>query len=226
MSLARALELDEAEDLDLHRAFVAGDKEAGGKLIDRHYESVYAFFLRRMPRAAEDLLQRVFEIYVRRKAEISTENIKAFLLGVAYRQFLKELARVSKRRYAELPSMSLAESVVGAAGVSTLVSTRSAVRHFIKALQTLPNQQQTLIEMLLFEGVRMQDAATVIGVPLNTCKGWRRKAIASLREALRQSPASPRQMVLAMAELKLIKASGVQELLGLNDGEELADDEG
>ena len=198
-------------DAQLHRAFVAGDREAGGKIVDRHFSALRQFLVRRIPQSADDILQRVFLVYTERAAAIRTDNIKAFLFGVAYRQFLRELSKISRRRECELPAMSLVDSL--APGLSTRFAAKSVALYFFKALQSLPIQQQALIEMILFEGLRMQEAAEALEAPLNTCKGWRRKAILALRKDLNKAPVPIRQVVLAISELGMLNASGLRELL-------------
>lgn len=206
-------------DHELHLAFVGGEKSAGGLLCRRYHRALTSFFQRRIPHLADDLVSAVFEVYVKKAKDIGTRNIRAFLFGVAYRKFLRALRDIARHPEAKLPDYSIAESI--GPGISTIVGDRAEVRKLVQALQTLPNKQQAVLELILFEGLNTREASEVMGEPAPSCRRWKGKAVKTLREQLDTLNISVRDAANALFELNVLRQAGLAELYPEVDGAQL-----
>ena len=63
-----------ASDFELLAAWRAGDLDAGNALVRRHFLGLYAFVRAKVPEAADDLIQRVWEAAVQAR-DRSVERI-------------------------------------------------------------------------------------------------------------------------------------------------------
>ncbi len=86
------------EDQQLLERWCRGDKDAGDALLTRHLPTVYRFFRRRAPWAADDLAQRTFLQCVEHRERLrDAVSARAFLLGVGRHVLLQHL-RTDRRR--------------------------------------------------------------------------------------------------------------------------------
>jgi RNA polymerase sigma-70 factor (ECF subfamily) len=185
-------------DNDLHARFVAGDKVAGGELCRRHFDAICAYFERRLPTMAEDLAQEVFVVYARAPEKMTGSSVRAFLYGIARNVLLHALRWRSRHPEAELPEMSILDV---ATGVSTIVAAHEVTRLFLEALQSLSMIHQDLVELFFFEGLTVAEASVALGIPENTCRSRRFRAIAALRERVAELELDPRRVAVALTKL-------------------------
>lgn len=185
-------------DLELHARFVAGDRAAGGELCRRHFDAICTYFERRLPEQAEDLGQEVFAIYARDPARMTGASVRAFFFGIARNVLLHALRRIARHPEAELGELSIRDA---ATGISTIVAEHEATRLFLEALQSLSSIHQDLVELFLFEGMTIEEAVTALGIPENTCRSRRSRAIQELRERVGALGLDPRRVALALTQL-------------------------
>lgn len=211
-----------APDLELHARFVAGDKVAGGELCRRYFDRLCGYFERRLPDQAEDLTQEVFAVYARDPGRMSGESVRAFFFGIARNVLLHALRHRSRHPEAELPELSIRDA---ATGVSTIVAEHEATRLFLEALQSLSLIHQDLLELFLFEGLTIAEAAAALGIPENTCRSRRARATSDLRAKVEELGLSPRRAAIALTKLGLLRKrqgdgapAGIAALRELFDG--------
>ena len=79
-----------SDDLDLLEAWRAGDKEAAGTLLRRHFSRVFQFFRSKLDDHVDDLTQRTFMACVEARERLRPEvSFRAYLLGIARKQLLR-----------------------------------------------------------------------------------------------------------------------------------------
>lgn len=196
-------------DVELHARFLTGDKSAASTLVQRRYREILMFFHRRLPTEADDLAQSVFEVYVKSPEKVKNTNLRAYLYGVARNKLLHAL-RWHGRHPTEQAELTLLKAV--GPGVSTIVGGSVAVQKLLTALQSLPVEQQTIIELCL-KGFSMQDIALVLEKNANTCKGLKRKAVSALKGEFGEIGLSPRDAVIAFDELELSSQTTIREII-------------
>lgn len=186
---------DEALLAAFHRD---GDVAAFQVLVERYRTPVYNFLLRslRDPQKAEDLLQDVFVRVIERAEKFRHEaKFSTWLYTIARNKCVDHFRRQKHRRHPSLDgptrggdegARALKESV---ADTTVLDSERGAGSALLKAriataVERLPAEQQEVFLMRQLQGMRFQDIADVVGVPLNTVKSRMRYALERLQADL------------------------------------------
>jgi len=189
-------------DPELHARYVDGDRHAGGELCKRHFDTICAYFARRLPEQAEDLAQEVFVIYSRDPSRMTGKSVRAYFFGIARNVLLHALRKKKRHPEEELPEVSIADI---ATGMSTIVAEHEVTRLLLEALQSLSMIHQDLVEFLFFEGMSVAEAAGALGIPENTCRSRRGRAIAELRKKVEELELDPRRIATALAKLGILR---------------------
>ena len=83
--------MGQRDDLELLKAWRAGDPGAGNELLTRHYPSVYRFFANKVNNGLEDLVQSVFARCVEGVATVELRGaFKPYLFGICKYVLLDE----------------------------------------------------------------------------------------------------------------------------------------
>ncbi|MEM6992549.1 MAG: sigma-70 family RNA polymerase sigma factor [Myxococcota bacterium] len=207
-------EPDAPSDIDLLRAWGAGDDDAGNTLVRRHFDSVFRFFSGRLAAEGDvtDLAQKTFLACLESKsAWDGIERFRPFLLGVARNQLLMYL-RYHRVRQGEQPGGSLQERIADSAvqGLSTVAASRERQRQLLLALRRLPSDLQMTLELHYWEGFTTKEIGEVLGLSPGTIKARLFKARARLKESIADVAGAPELADLSMRQLgdwaKSIKA--------------------
>lgn len=86
-------------DVELLEAWRAGDKRAGKRLFERHYDAVHRFFRNKVGPDAPDLVQKTFLGCIESVDRFRGEGrFRSWLFAVAYRQLCKHYRSKSSER--------------------------------------------------------------------------------------------------------------------------------
>jgi len=123
-----------------------GEATAGQMLFRRHFESVYGFFATKCPDLADELVQSTFMACLKARDQFRGDaSFRTFLFAIARNQLYTALD--TRRRTAA----RLDYAISSIAEIVTTPGTRLARdqehRHLLEALQRLPVEQQTLLEL-------------------------------------------------------------------------------
>lgn len=180
-----------AEDEVLVARLAAKDGDALEALYDRHSRPVFSLALKMLGdvTAAEEIVQEVFlklwrnpERYVAGRG-----RFRSWLLGVTHHRAVDELRsrRVETHRRvvgnAEAETLRIPDSDPDPAEAAWLGMQHDIVQ---RALDALPPEQRTAIELAYFQGMTHSEIAEALGEPLGTIKTRLRLAIQKLRSAL------------------------------------------
>lgn len=160
----------------------ARDDKAMKDLFDRYGCMVYSVALRvlRDPGHAEDVMQDVFFYLWTNSASFVTKrgSLGAWLLVVARNRAIDTLRR---RR----PSDPVDEAVLPANTNLASEAERNTIMEKVrKAMNQLPADQQTSLQLAFFEGLSHSEIAAQTGDPLGTVKTRIRSALISVRKAI------------------------------------------
>lgn len=166
---ARASTLPDAE---LIAAIARGQLEALGALFDRHEPAVRRYFGRLgiTPEDADDLVQATF-LEAHRAAQRFDEQHSAlsWLLGIATmmarrhrRSVGRALARIAA--WAIHPRREFSES----AAPDELVERDRAVQRVAAALDRLSDKKRETFVLIALEGLRGEEVAVALGIPVRT----------------------------------------------------------
>jgi RNA polymerase sigma-70 factor (ECF subfamily) len=154
-----------------------GDQQALGELFDRHADDVHAFAFRRTASwaAAEDVVQATFLDTWRRfqrnpPGPLTAPSARGWLLVVAGNE-CRSLFRTGKRFRAlveRLPDPS--PDPDHAAEVARRLDDERRMSAIRQALAKLPRHERETLELVVWSGLTMAEAADALGVPVGTVK--------------------------------------------------------
>ncbi|MFJ4435877.1 RNA polymerase sigma factor [Streptomyces sp. NPDC088923] len=170
-----AAPVGEISDRELWTWAVDGDREAFGRIFDRHGKAVYNYVFRRTAdwSEAEDLTSTVFLHAWRRRAEtvLDRDSALPWLLGIADR-LLSNTRRRLRRADALLRRLVSHDEQVGdhAERVAHRVDDERRMSEIHRALARLPRHEREVIELCVWSGLDQRAAAEVLRVAVGTVK--------------------------------------------------------
>lgn len=179
------------DDDGLLCAWRAGDRAAAEELIERHYDSVAAFFRTKAGAAsADDLVQRTFLRCSESLASYRGDGtFRAFLFGIA-RNVLFEHIRARVRDGRQPPDFNASSICDLQPGIATLAAGNAEKRLLVAALQRIPLELQVALELYYWEELSIDELAVVLEIPPGTVKSRLHRARLLLREAMDQVPST------------------------------------
>lgn len=176
-----------AADRDLVAGVAAGDQRALESLYQLHGAACFAYLLRRLDGdrpAAEDLLQDLMLAAWRGAAAFRGDSeVRTWLLGIAHHLWLQELRRRSRRpRLSDDPETQLEQ--LRQEDPRPEESPAVGLR---QAMDALPEDLRTAVDLTFGQGLRLQDAARILDLPLGTVKSRLFRARHQLRHLLEAS---------------------------------------
>jgi len=173
-------------DAELVQKTLAGDREAFGKLVDRHRRSVFAMALHRgfQQAEADDLAQEVFVKAFKGLGMLQEpEHFARWLYGIASHVFA-DAARVHRRRQGDIGLESAPELEArgeGLAGLNLDLGRESA--EVIRALGELPEEQRLVLTLRYLENLSPKAIAERLGEPRGTIRSRLHHALVYLHMA-------------------------------------------
>lgn len=172
-------------DAELVRAMAEGDRAALGTLYDRYVSLLLGIARRilRNEREAEDLVHDVFlEVWRQAKDfDVNRGTVRAWLVMRLRSRALDRLKSVAFARVTSLETTTLPTEPSVAPVEVAGASETAMVRH---ALDQLPADQRTVIELGYFEGLSLSEVAAKLDTPIGTIKSRLARALTRLREEL------------------------------------------
>ena len=175
-------------DAELWTHVVAGEPRAFERLFDRHADAIFAFCVRRTGdrAAAEDLLSTTFLHAWRRRAEMqpTTDGPVPWLYGIAANLTRRHLRGVGRARAAltrmpvQSPEPDPSEEIADRLDGALLVD------RTLRTLLTLPEPDQELFVLCVWQGLSYEEAAAALAVPVGTVRSRLSRARSRLRLAL------------------------------------------
>lgn len=171
-----------AEELELLRSWQQGDAAAGRTLVERHFKSVYRFFVNKVPSQAADLVQETFLACIEGQARFrGASSFRTYVFAIARRR-LYRYWRDNKGDHAT--ELSVAELVAQAGCPADALAIHQEQKLLLRGLRKLPLKTQILLELAYFEGFTDRELAELEDIPVGTLKSRLRKARATLADAM------------------------------------------
>lgn len=183
-------DVSEERDRDLLRRLLTRDEAAFRGLFARYAPTAKALALRvvRQQQLAEEIVQEAFMAVWRNPAAYEEQrgSVKTWLMGMVHHRAVDAVRREeSQHRRAEAEAtMAVAEAGDHAEDVVAQLGApqeRAAVR---MALDSLPEEQRAVLEMMYFDGLSQSQIASNNGLPLGTVKSRTLLGMRRLRTAL------------------------------------------
>lgn len=162
-----------------------GDNAAGQALFARYFGMIYRFFSTKWPSEAEELTQSTFLSCVRARDQFRGESsFKTYLFTIARHQLhghLRTKARKLDRLDFELSSIADIATSVG-----TQLARSEEHRKMLVALQRMPVEQQTLLELHYWEDIDIAGLSAIFEVSAQTMRARLYRARNGLRALLQE----------------------------------------
>ncbi|MBX3119310.1 MAG: RNA polymerase sigma factor [Fimbriimonadaceae bacterium] len=154
-----------------------GDREAMGRIVDMYYDAVFAFCARSVGRElAQDASQ---ETFLTAQGSIKRfrgdSSLKTWLFGIAHNHCRSAL------RKQRCESVDWIMELHGIESPEASVINREVLR---TALKRLSPEHREVVLLHEIEGLKYEEIAQVIGVPIGTVKSRLHHAFLNLRTAL------------------------------------------
>jgi RNA polymerase sigma-70 factor, ECF subfamily len=172
-------------DEDLISLVEAADAEAFATLYDRHSRAAFSLAYRMMGerQAAEDLAQDAFLKVWRSASSYRAErgSVRTWILSIVHNRGIDQIrSQASRRRTQDKIEASAPRSQPSEAFAETWRnSQRDQVR---EALNTLPPEQLTILELAYFSGYTHVEISDLLRLPLGTVKGRMRLGLKKIRD--------------------------------------------
>jgi RNA polymerase sigma factor (sigma-70 family) len=174
--------METVSDESLWTRVRADDTAAFALLFERRARRIHAYCFRRTAdhALAEDLMSVVFLEAWRRRSDVTPEQVLPWLYGVAT-NVLRNQHR-SMRRYraalerlpAPTPQPDFSETV------EARVDAERKMRAILDIVHSLPESEQDVLALCIWQGLTSGEAALALGVPETTVRGRLRRARAHL----------------------------------------------
>ncbi|WP_433157741.1 RNA polymerase sigma factor [Kribbella sp. CA-247076] len=175
--LGSPIDPDPGSDPELWERLRAGDHHALGELFDRYADDVHAFAFRRTASwsAAEDVVQATFLNTWRRfernpPGPLTGPSARGWLLMVAAnecRTLFRTASRV-RRLLDRLPTPGVDDD--HAPEVARRLDDERRMSAIRRAVAKLPRHERETLELVVWSGLTMTEAADALGVPVGTVK--------------------------------------------------------
>lgn len=151
-------------DLELLRAWQAGDRRAGDTLLRRHFDRVYRFFGARLGNDASDLVQRTFLACVESQQHLAVaEDFPRYLSGICRKVLLVHLRRRQLERRESLQGSIERGRSTHAPATIDRVSAHEEGRRIALALDQLGTDDQLALRLYYWEDWSVAAIAEVLG---------------------------------------------------------------
>lgn len=173
----------DAQDRALVAAHLAGDPDAFGRLVARHRDRLYAVALRTMSdreEAADALQDALLSAYRAAASYRGEARVTTWLHRVVVNACLDRLRRAKARPTTALPESGPGEPV----DPDDPIGRRETAVEIEAALAALPEDQRAAIVLVDVQGLPVEEAARVLGVPTGTVKSRCSRGRARLALAL------------------------------------------
>ncbi len=157
------------EDLDLIHRMQAGDDDAVRDLYAQYGQRLYAYALRLTndPATAEDVTQNTLVTAWRTANKFRGEGrLIAWLLGIVHHTAMKSL-RGSTNYLDDVAEETVSEDQPSPEEQAQVKEERRWVR---QSLQSLSSEHRTVLELVFYQGLSLNEAAQVLNIPVGTVK--------------------------------------------------------
>lgn len=161
-------------DLTVFVQWATGDRRAGDELFRRFTPVLQQFFRTKVrPEDIGDLIQQVWialsETLRNRSEPGITTSVRAYIYGVARHLLYRHLRRKYRADSSNVDPLSSSIAALDPS-LSTEIGKRLASQRMLLALQRLPIDTQTLLELRYVNELSTTELASVYGIPVGTVK--------------------------------------------------------
>lgn len=196
--------LSQHSDEELLRRFCKGQRDVFGTLVRRYQRELYGYLRRYLGDAelAEDVFQTTFvQVFSKAGQFEAGRPVRPWLYAIATNQAIDAMRKVCRR-----PSVSLEQIEVETdgeqRGLLDMLEGRETdpfehadaaeVKELVRAsVDRLPEFLRSVVILSYYQGLKYQEIADILNIPLGTVKSRLHAALVKLHEAWVESPSLP-----------------------------------
>ena len=173
-------------DVELLRAWVDGDRDAGSELLGRHFGSIRRFFANKVSKdEVDDLVQSTFGGCVEAAARYKgAASFRTYLFAIARRQLYMHLRRCSQRAGRVDPNLGVSSVLELGQSPSSIVASAQKEDLIANALQRISVEHQVILELHYWEGMAAPQIAEVLELQPGAVRTRLHRARAALHREL------------------------------------------
>jgi len=168
----------------------SGDLDALTMLVERYQNRLYRYLLRlvKQPGTAEDLFQQTWlRVMERIKSYDPERSFDAWLFSVAHNLAIDYLRHYRPESLDEpLPSGESRQDLLAGTdpGILETLLAREQADRLSAVMTELPLQHRVVLSVRFEEEMKLEEIATVLGIPLSTVKTRLHRGLKGLRQLL------------------------------------------
>ncbi len=187
------------DDFELLDAWQKGDTASGSALFERHFDSVFRFFDRKVQGDASDLVQRTFLACVEAGDHFRRHSsFRTFMFAIARNQLYRHWRDRRGSKSLDFGATSLAD--LGPTPSHQALA-RQQHRLLLDALRAIPLEQQLIVELHYWEELSGPQLAEVLEIPEGTVRSRLRLARTALEKQLARLAESPALLESTLSNL-------------------------
>ena len=144
-------------------------------------------FARKLPRdadRADDLVQDCIERCLRKQHLFDGGNLRAWMFTVCRRVFLNEIRREKSRGVA----VAVEDAPPSMLAVKALQEDTMHYQDVVESFRSLPHNDRVVLALIAIEGLKYDEAAELLQVPIGTIRSRLSRARLRLRDKLDAKP--------------------------------------
>ena len=171
-------------DLSLLDRWCAGEAQAGNELFQRHFTSVYEFFVNKVGDEADELVQETFLACTKSRDKFQRRStFRTYVFAIARFKLYEYFRKRSKDRDCLDFSHSSLEDL--RTTPRTRISKNEEREQLLRALASLPPEQQLILELHYWQELSGDQLADVFDIAPATTRSRLFRARKALREKLK-----------------------------------------
>lgn len=187
------------DDLELLRAWRAGDRRAGDELLCRYFDQMYRFFRNKVDADVEDLVQRTFVGCIEGRDRFQERSsFRTYIFAIAH-NVLRDRFRRAQRVPIDLNERSVVDL---GAGPLSLINARGEEVLLIQALRRIPVESQVLLELYYWEDLAVAQLAEIVEITLEAARSRLRRARQQLEASIQELRGSPELVASTLSDLE------------------------
>jgi RNA polymerase sigma-70 factor (ECF subfamily) len=196
---------DDDEDWVTLTAWRAGDRAAGGRLVQRHFGAVSRFFRNKVA-SAEDAAELVSETFLG-----CTKAKDGFRGDTSFRRYIFAIALNVLRNYIRQKHKRQGEALdfgvacvkdLAPSTMSSILIRRREAQLLVLALREIPLDYQICLELNIFEELSGREIAELLSIPEGTVRGRLRLGKEQLRARLEELARTPAELQATVTDIE------------------------
>ncbi len=193
------------DDWGLLTRWRAGDRTAGGRLVQRHFGAVSRFFRNKVSSAddAAELVSETFLGCTRARDNFRGETSFQRYVFVIALNVLRNYIRVKLKRQVEAGDFGMVcASELAPSSMTSILMRRREAQLLVLALREIPLDYQIALELNIFEEKSGREIADLLGIPEGTVRGRLRLGKEQLRAQLARLAETPAELHATVTDLE------------------------